>query len=328
MVKNGICASFLGRTDHAPEPRLAIMKDVTRRASSLGIEWPTLLVLIACYLVWILALWFVAERSVALSILLVGLAIAQHSSLQHEVLHGHPTRSQWLNEALVFPSLILWVPYLRFKATHLAHHKDANLTDPYDDPESNYLDQSDWARLCVMRKALFAANNTLLGRMVIGPVIGQFLFMRTDWQAMRRGEQGVLRDWLLHIPAAFVVLVVVAVSPLPLWAYLLASYLGAAILKIRTFLEHQAHDKSRARTVVVEDRGPLALLFLNNNYHVVHHMHPKLAWYELPAVFRARRARYLGCNEGYYFRSYGQIIRRFFLRAKDPVTHPLWSREP
>ena len=61
---------------------------------------------------------------------------------------------------------------------------------------------------------------------------------------------------------------------MPVWAYLLAAYLGWSLLKIRTYLEHRAHEAARARTVVIESRGPLALLFLNNNFHVVHHMHP------------------------------------------------------
>ena len=34
--------------------------------------------------------------------MVTGLAIAQYSSLQHEVLHGHPFRNQTLNDALVF----------------------------------------------------------------------------------------------------------------------------------------------------------------------------------------------------------------------------------
>jgi fatty acid desaturase len=38
------------------------------------------------------------------------------------------------------------VPYLRFRDTHLAHHHDPNLTDPYDDPESNFQDPAVWAR--------------------------------------------------------------------------------------------------------------------------------------------------------------------------------------
>ena len=74
-----------------------------------------------------------------------------------------------------------------------------------------------------------------------------------------------------------------AVGAMPVWAYLLAAYLGWSLLKIRTFLEHRAHEAARARTVIIEDRGPLALLFLNNNFHVVHHMHPGVPWYRLPA---------------------------------------------
>jgi fatty acid desaturase len=114
---------------------------------------------------------------------------------------------------------------------------------------------------------------------------------------------------------------------MPVWAYLLAAYLGVSLLKIRTFLEHQAHERARGRTVIIEDRGPLALLFLNNNLHVVHHAHPRVPWYRLPALYRANRARFLGMNEGYRFGSYGEIFTRYLLRAKDPVPHPLLRRE-
>ena len=41
---------------------------------------------------------------------------------------------KWLNEALVFPALSLAIPYQRFRDSHLAHHNDEILTDPYDDP--------------------------------------------------------------------------------------------------------------------------------------------------------------------------------------------------
>jgi fatty acid desaturase len=100
--------------------------------------------------------------------------------------------------------------------------------------------------------------------------------------------------------------------------------MGLSILKIRTFLEHQAHERARGRTVIIEDRGILAFLFLNNNLHVVHHMHPRMPWYRLPGLYQENRARYLGRNGGYRYGSYGEIFRRYFLKAKDPVPHPLW----
>ena len=73
------------------------------------------------------------------------------------------TRSgrQTLSEALVFPGLTIFVPYLRFKDLHLQHHFDPTLTDPYDDPESNFLDPAVWARLSAPMKALLRFNNTL-----------------------------------------------------------------------------------------------------------------------------------------------------------------------
>jgi fatty acid desaturase len=111
---------------------------------------------------------------------------------------------------------------------------------------------------------------------------------------------------------------------MPLWAYLAACYAGLSILKIRTFLEHQAHERARARTVIIEDRGLLAFLFLNNNLHVVHHMHPKLPWYRLPQIYFNNRDKYLRRNDGYRYASYGEIFRRHLLRAKDPVPHPLY----
>lgn len=290
------------------------------------VEWPTLVLIIACYAVWGAALFWLSEVSLALAIAAATLAIALQSSLQHEVLHGHPFSQRRWGEPLVFASLNLAIPYIRFRDTHLAHHMDATLTDPYEDPESNYLDPAVWARLPPALRLLLGLNNTLLGRMILGPALGQVAFMAGDARAIAAGNRAVALAWLAHLPGAAAVLALVWASPMPLWAYLLAAYLGLSLLKIRTFLEHQAHERARGRTVIIEDRGPLAFLFLNNNLHVVHHMHPKLPWYRLPQIYFNNRDRYLARNDGYRYGSYAEIFRRHFLRAKDPVPHPLYPR--
>lgn len=248
-----------------------------------------------------------------------------HSSLQHEALHGHPFRSPTLNAALVFPALCLVIPYLRFRDTHLVHHCDCELTDPYDDPESNYLHHEDWNRLPAWRKRLHTFNNALAGRMLLGPLIGTLHFLIAELRNWN--EPQVARGWLWHIPAAIIVLVWIQISSMPLWAYVLAAYGGLALIRIRTFAEHRAHEKSRARSVIIEDRGPLSLLFLNNNLHVVHHSQPSVAWYRLPAVYRAQREGFLTQNEGYVFGSYGEVFRSYALKSKDPVVHPLIDRQ-
>jgi fatty acid desaturase len=284
----------------------------------------------ACYLVWGLAtaLAPTSALGLAIAIAVTALAVTLHSSLQHEAIHGHPTASQPVNDAVVFPAIGLLVPYERFRAIHSAHHRGRDLTDPLADPESNFLTPAAWRRLSAPVRGFMALHNTLAGRMVLGPAVATIRLVYADGRAVAAGDRAVARAWALHalglIPvAAWLILV----AEMPIWAYLLAAYLGNAILKIRTFAEHRAHADQRGRSVIIEDKGPLALLFLNNNLHAVHHAHPHVAWYRLPALYRRQRASFLKRNGGYRFPSYAALFRRYLVRAKDPVAHPLANAE-
>lgn len=287
------------------------------------IEWPTLALLAATYGVWGMGtvLW---GQSAVLSLILTGLAITQFSSLQHEALHDHPFCNPLLNEALVFPALAVFFPYRRFRTTHLQHHHDPALTDPYDDPESNYFMPEVWAQMSKPIRTLLTLNNTLLGRVLLGPFISTYAFLFKDLLLILRGDRDVLQAWVLNLIGLLPVLLWLHWAGMPVLAYLAAVYLGVALLKIRTFLEHRAHEAFRARTVIIEDRGPLALLFLNNNFHVVHHMHPTVSWYRIPALYADHKAHYQRRNEGYVFASYAEIIGRYLIRTKEPVPHPIW----
>lgn len=299
------------------------MSDIHKRA---GREWLTFTLIILCYAAWIAVLFGVAGGSQFLAVLATMLIVAFHSSLTHEALHGHPFRSKLLNEALMFLPLNLVIPYNRFRDLHLSHHRDSNLTDPYDDPESNYLDPKVWAGLPGWKRALYRANNTLAGRIILGPGLGQTRFFIDEWRAAMRGDRAVWLAWALHLVGVVIVLWVVFQSAMAIWAYGLGAYLGLGLIKIRTFLEHRANASVRGRTVIVEDRGPLSYLFLNNNLHVVHHLNPSAPWYDLPGIYQRDKARYQASNQGYVYGSYATIFRQYFLRAKDPVPHPLWPK--
>ncbi len=294
-----------------------------------GVEWDTFALILACHALWLVAVFALPEVSLTGAIVLSTLMVALHSSLCHEVLHGHPFRSRLLNEVLVFLPLNLSVPYGRFRDTHLQHHQDENLTDPYDDPECNYQDPEVWARLPRWRQALLRVNNTLLGRMLLGPILGQISFMIADFRLARAGERGIARDWALHFAGCLLVLWIVALSPMPLWAFLLSAYAGLAVLKIRTYLEHRAHEDKHGRTAIVEGRGLLGMvlgfLFLNNNLHIVHHLYPGVPWHRLPMLYRRHKVQFQTRNDGYVLKSYASIFRQFAFRAKDPVPHPLWK---
>jgi fatty acid desaturase len=293
---------------------------------ALRVELPTLMLIILTYAGWGAVTVFAADLGPTLAILGLALLLAQHSSLQHEVIHGHPTPRRRLNEALVFHAVGLLIPYERFRALHLAHHYDPLLTDPHDDPESNYLDPVVWARLPRPARLVLAANNTLIGRMLIGPVFGMVCLVRGDLAAVRSGDRQVARAWLLHGAGVAPVLAWLWLAgSMPWWQYLAGAWAALGILRIRTFLEHQAHERAGARSVIIEDRGPLSLLFLNNNYHAVHHANPGLAWYRLPAEFERRREHWLKRNGGYAYRSYAEVFGRYLWRRKDPVAHPIWT---
>jgi fatty acid desaturase len=290
-----------------------------------AVEWPTLLLFLAVYALFALVTWLHAALPLWALIVAGGLITALHGSLQHETIHGHPTPWAWLNRVLIFPSLWLWVPYEIYRDSHLAHHRDERLTDPVDDPESFYLDPAVWEQASRPARIFYTAHNTLLGRLLIGPWLCVYRLVAGELPRLLGGERQSLRAWALHTVSVTVVLGwVVGVCGMPLWLYGLAFvYPGISLTLLRSFAEHRAHPKVGRRTAIVE-AGPLfSLLFLNNNLHVVHHGEPGLAWYWLPARYRAQRRRYLRANGGYVFAGgYMEIAWRYLLRAKEPPAHP------
>ena len=195
------------------------------------------------------------------------------------------------------------------------------------DLSKDLLDPAAWRRLNRPLRAAMRFNNTLLGRMILGPPIATARMYRSDLRLLAKGDRTVAGAWLLHgLGAVPVVLWLSTAGEVPAAGYALCAYLGLSILNVRTFLEHRADESVHARCVVVEDRGLLALLFLNNNFHAVHHARPKLPWYAIPRYYRENREHFLALNRGYRFASYAEVFRRYALRQKEPVAHPLIAK--
>lgn len=294
-------------------------------ASPLRIEWPTVGLIVIDYGLLALLMWRYHDLPWFVVLPIAGYLVALHGSLQHEALHGHPTRSRLVNELLVLINPSFWFPYRRYRKLHLTHHNDEHLTDPTLDPESYYLLPDRWARLPAPMKQLYTANNTLGGRMLMGPAIASIRFWFSEARAMLAGDREVIQAWFVHIPAcAVVVAYALWICAIPLWQYaLFFAYPGVAMMLVRSFCEHQAAENEGERTIVVEASPFWALLFLNNNLHVAHHTRPRLAWYELPAYYRAERDSLIAKNNGYRMNGYGEIFRRYFLKPKEPVAHPI-----
>lgn len=292
------------------------------------VEWPTVGMIALAYGGWLAAgfgLWPVAPW-VALPLMAVLAAL--QSSLVHECLHGHPTRNARVNEALMALPLFLVYPYRRYRATHLAHHADERLTDPLDDPESYYRARWAWEDLAPPLRLILRANNTMLGRVILGPWLAAFGFLASEWRLIRAGNRAVRRAWLLHLPGVAALLALVWAMGMPIWVYLVAVVWPAlGLIAIRTYAEHRWHEDPSGRTIIVE-RSPLAWIVLNNNLHVVHHRHPGVAWYRLPRLYAENREHFRSLNHGYWYPNYWALFREFALRAKEPVPHPALRQQP
>lgn len=291
-------------------------------------EWPTLGLILTSAAAWSVLIFFYQDVGAWIVCPLAAVLVTLQSSLQHEVLHGHPTKSAVINEALVYCSFGLSIPYRRFKSLHLRHHNDDRLTDPYDDPESFYRAWGDWQSLPKSVQWVLTINNTLAGRLLIGPVVSLVGFYGSEIRLIVRGDKAVMRAWLHHLAGLLpVIFFVTQIGGMSVWLYTLAiAYPGMSLLMLRTYAEHRAHENAEARSVIVEFCPLFSLLFLNNNLHIVHHTHPRAPWYALPRLYKNARDEWQARNDGYVFRSYFEMARTYLFKAKEPVAHPLVRR--
>lgn len=290
---------------------------MTRRA----IEWPTLFVAIAIHGGWLAATWWHAAIPPPVLIAIGAWLIAWHGSLQHETIHGHPSRSRRFNTIVGSAPLSLWLPYAIYRRSHIAHHLSPSITDPGLDPESRYVAAGS-------RAAAIAAQvqATLVGRLLLGPPLAVVALLADEARRLRRDPRAVARDWLPHAAAVALIVGWLACTGFGLGRYLLLFvYPGMALTLLRSFAEHRADLDVPGRAATVERGGVLGILYLNNNLHAAHHDRPDLAWYRLPAHHRQHRMRLTGGGIPSY-RGYREIVGRFALRRHHVLIHPAHDR--
>ena len=285
------------------------------------IETPTLVLALAIYAGWLAVTAFHAAIPTPILVALGGWLVAWHGSLQHEIIHGHPTPWRRLNQAIAFAPLSLWLPFEIYRGSHLAHHATEHLTDPEHDPESRYLSAT--GAVSPLKRVLAHAKASLLGRIVLGPLIEIAGFLAHEARLLIAGREDRRLIWAAHAAGVAAIVFWLRLNDLSLGRYLLCFvYPGAALSLIRSFAEHHA-DQDPARRVAVVERAPiLGLLFLNNNLHAAHHDRPGLAWYALPRFYARERARLISANGGLVYDGYAEVARRYLLRPRDAVDYP------
>lgn len=289
------------------------------------LEVPTWIVILGVYGAWLtLTLHF---HSIPWYVMAVSapLVIAWHGSLRHEASHGRPINIA-VATVVGYPPLGLLDPFPLYRKTHIQHHRNEYLTDPDADPESYYVHHDTWERLPKAVRGLLLANQTFIGRMLLGPLISYGRYYWREVKALLRGDFSHARIWVEHaVLVAAVMYYVTQVCGIPAWQYLaFFVYPGTSVVMIRSFYEHRYDAEPLGRCVVVERSPFFQLLFLNNNFHAVHHDKPGLPWYVLDEYYAANREYYQSEGRSYPVQGYGGLMWRYLFR---PVFHPAYPPE-
>lgn len=286
-------------------------------------ELPTWLLIIVIYGGWFMTLAYWQTLGIFPATVLLIWFTAWYMSLQHELIHGHPTNRAWCNQLLGTLPLAVWYPYGLYRDSHLAHHHNDRLTLPVDDPESYYFTDESWRRFSPWQRKVIHLRNTFIGRLLLAPLldIGQTLASAVNAFRYRQGKEMAM--WLIHVGLLAGLLTWIAHCGFsPLYFVVAVSYPALALTKIRSFLEHRAADDPLSRSVINEAGLLWRVLFLNLNYHSVHHDLPGVPWYGLRKIYLLERERYQQRNQGFLVRGYGEWLRAFLFKAVDVNAHP------
>jgi fatty acid desaturase len=287
-----------------------------------SIEWPTWLLWGVIWLAW----WGLVQGYAALTpwlaTPLLVVLLTWYTSFQHELTHGHPTRNATVNRLLGLPPLAIWYPFDTYKTDHLKHHEDAHLTVPGVDTESNYVSAEQAAKMGALALWLCTSQRTALGRIGIGPAIVLVSLLSKVYRQVVTGDFAALRESALHLVLVALLLWWIDTNTaISAWHYCFGiAYPALGLAMLRSLYEHRPGTLPAHRTVINEAGFFWRLLYLNNNYHVVHHAYPTLAWYRIPAAYAADRQGYRLRNQGFVLPGYGWLLRKF---AWTPVDSPV-----
>ncbi len=245
-----------------------------------GFAWPTVLLFVAVLLGELAVLF--AVRAGALSVLMGGvfntlLAYVAFTCM-HEAAHGNigSLRLERLIGSVC--AALLFAPYAAFKVLHFKHHTHTN--DPVRDPDY-------WVRgdqtLTLLARAL-----TIVPHYII-----DFLFGETSRTKSAKDARGsaVLALVVLYAAAAGLCAAGFSREVLGLWVLpaVLASGLLALLFDWLPHHPHRAQERFKDTRIIVAPG--LWLLTLWQNYHLIHHLYPRIPFYKYARCFEAVRAQ-------------------------------------
>ncbi|MEX6632702.1 fatty acid desaturase [Hyphococcus lacteus] len=257
----------------------------TRQRSSIrGAAWPTVGFFASLWIGISLAVWGALSGIIPYwaaclvnAVLLYLTAHTNHEAIHRNISAGAP-KLRWLNEAIGhFGSFWFFLPFLAFKAIHLAHHRAPN--NPVEDGD-----------MWVARKNPFVVF-ICCASILVG-------YERQIWRLSsigalsRRAMISIYGQRLLAIvivATAFAIgygyeIMMLWVLPGFLTVPFLAYFFAYAVHHPHT--DTEAYQASNVLLTTPRLQPLLTAIFVFQNYHLVHHLNPRIPFYKYGEVFR------------------------------------------
>ncbi|MFK7765365.1 MAG: fatty acid desaturase family protein [Roseobacter sp.] len=218
------------------------------------------------------------------AMLVQGIVLVHHFSLQHECVHYTVFRTRWLNDlAGNICGFIIMLPHKHFRYEHCDHHTHTQIDG--DDPElipmptsfaTYFLYLSSWPYWRTKFSELFRHAG---GRLT-----------QAEQRFVPKVERrAVIRE--ARIMLALYVLIVAAMALLGnwalLWLWVIPVLLGEPVMRFIRMTEHvgrptvaQMHENTRTNLVSL----PWRFLCWNMNYHAEHHYVSSVPFHALPRL--------------------------------------------
>jgi len=231
-------------------------------------------------------------------------------SVLHESTHHAISTRTRLNDALGYLSVPFVAPYASFrllKFIHIEHHRNTNEAKSVD-PDA-WTSEGPWWQLPFRWMTIEA---------------WYFVFYVRRISQRPRGEVVGTVATAVGAVAAFAGLVVAGYGTELVVAFLIPQRIGMGVLAWWfDYLPHhglpftQRQDKYRATRVRVGGEWWMTPLFVYQNYHLVHHLHPSVPFYRYVRAWRRNEQAYLDRNAA---------ISTVFGRSLTPAEYRTWRR--
>jgi ring-1,2-phenylacetyl-CoA epoxidase subunit PaaE len=256
-----------------------------------ALAWPTFALFASAFAIWVGStlgglngFW-----PVPISVLINGLTAFLMFSVAHECSHGTASSKQtfnlWLGR-LATPFLLPVGSFKAFRFIHMQHHRFTNHADGSD---PDHYTQS--------------GTKLLLPILWMTTDFNYFRFYLSRISARPRPEKVEILVSSAIVAAAIAALIISGYAVEVLVYYVIPSRIAVFILAWSfDWLPHHEltdtveSDKFRATRNIIGAERILTPLLLYQNYHLVHHLHPRIPFYRYVAVWHKSEKSYLANN--------------------------------